>query len=126
MTWKLFLDDERTLPRCLENSGFTVARTVEEARSLTFKHGLPCEIWLDHDLGVGAAGGDAPNYLKWLIGMLMDNGHERAAANIAVRVHSHNSVGARNMQELWQGFVEAVVGTKVNVPYTPYSYNMPY
>jgi hypothetical protein len=126
MTWKLFLDDVRELPRCLEGQGFIVVRNVEAAQRMTMLKGYPTEIWLDHDLGEGAPGGDAPNYIKWLAGTIQDNAHEHAVSTIAVRVHSHNVQGSANMCSFWRTFRKVVTGVDQDVPYTPYHPNMPY
>lgn len=118
MSWNLFLDDERKLPRCLEDRNFTIARTAKEAIRLVSEKGLPTEMWLDHDLGIPNQ--DAPLFMHWLINTVLDTNSLAKAARLKVRIHSHNAIGAENMKRLWEQF------TGTEVPYTPYWPEMPY
>lgn len=74
MTWKLFLDDGLAdqVP-----SGWTHARTVDEAITLVRSRGLPVAISLDHDLGQTYPTGPAEGPLLYRI-----TGHFRPAVNV--------------------------------------------
>lgn len=95
MSYKLFLDDERT-PKT--KGPWVVARSYDEFVSIIKEKGAPIYISFDHDLGEEKSGLDC---VKWLINN-----------NIVVRdfnVHSANPVGRDNIiskMKSWIKFVD--------------------
>lgn len=89
MTWKLFIDDERSLEyvtSCFDT--WKVARSSEEAIRLVEEYGPPTFISFDHDLG----GEDTSMvFLKWLA-----NTHFDSVPGFSL--HSSNPVGRLNIE----------------------------
>ena len=88
---KLFVDDLRDPP----SDDFVVARSAEEAIKLIEKHGMPKELWLDHDLGEGKMSGY--DFAKWLVQKDHENDFKFIPENTRIVIHSANPVGAGSM-----------------------------
>lgn len=91
MKWRLFLDDER-FP--VQEEEWIIARNHNDATYLIIKHGLPCFISFDHDLGDGP---DGAAFVDWLINHMLDNGL-RFPAVFSYLIHSQNPIGAANIR----------------------------
>lgn len=100
MTWNLFLDDYREPPDSGIN--WTIARTGEEAVAMIQAQGCPQFVSFDHDLGEGMTGYD---FAKWIINEAVE---ERVSIpeDFKFRVHSANPVGARNIQQLLDHYLQ--------------------
>lgn len=91
MTWKLWIDDQLddpVTPTRHTPIGYFGAKTVQEAKALVERYGMPEFMDLDHDLGTG---GETPEFLRWLEEKFPD----RLPPEYCI--HSRNSVGVRNM-----------------------------
>lgn len=100
MTYKLFLDDERT--PVFED--WVIARSSNEAIELLKERGIPTEIALDHDLG----GDDTSmKYIRYLIDYVFCN-DLRLPKDFRYYIHSMNPVGAKNIERLMKGFVKVM------------------
>lgn len=97
MTWKLWLDDERTPP----DETWTWARSSSEAKQLVNGKGIPDRMDLDHDLGEEDTG---MVFLKWLIKQDLD-GKVSIRDCGDVHYHSQNPVGVENMQGLLNSYL---------------------
>lgn len=86
MAWKLYLDDERSLP----DSSWTLAKSSTEAIDLVKAKGMPSVMSLDHDLGEQDT---SLVFLKWLA---FDSKYS-ALACPQYTVHSANPVGRDNI-----------------------------
>lgn len=95
---RLYLDDERS-PR---GEGFTVVRTVLEARQLCDRR-APAFVSFDHDLGDGEPTG--MDFARWLVERDLDAGGHYLPASFAFNVHSANPVGAANISGLLDGYL---------------------
>lgn len=93
--WKLFLDDVRD-PKL---DGFTVARSVKEAKDLIKRKGFPSYMSLDHDLGDGVPTGH--DFVKWIVSEYMN----KDLPEFDFTVHSANPVGKKNMETLLNNFI---------------------
>jgi hypothetical protein len=93
--WKLYLDDIRT-PK---SNGFTIARSVEEAKKLIREKGFPSYMSLDHDLGEDVPTGH--DFVKWIVNEYMD----KELPDFEFNIHSANPVGAENMKSLLNNFI---------------------
>lgn len=103
MTYRLFIDDERSPPRGGEND-WVIARSSAEAKQVVRDRGVPSFISYDHDLG----GNDTSmNFIWWLIGSYLDGTIQSFPINYGV--HSQNPVGARNIQYLLDGFIKCEI-----------------
>lgn len=103
-TMMLLLDDERDFKTArFPATPSHHARTLDEARDLVNRYGLPRVISFDHDLG--ASGETGLTFMWELI-----NGHLDGIWDCSVikevRVHSSNPPGAENLMVLWEGFCE--------------------
>lgn len=98
MTYKLFLDDLRPPP----DSSWIVVRSVDAAVLYCNSYGIPREMSLDHDLG---GGDDAPAFLRYLIDRCID-AQDFDPTQIIFNVHSANPVGVKNLNGLWESFIE--------------------
>jgi hypothetical protein len=94
--WKLFLDDIRTPP-----GNFTLARSYTQAQLLIRKFGCPYYISFDHDLGEEKTGYD---FAKWLIEV--DRIYRILPENFDYIIHSQNPVGAVNIFELLERYLD--------------------
>jgi hypothetical protein len=99
--WKLFLDDIRN-PK---ESGYIIARSVEEAKKLIKEKGFPSHMSLDHDLGEDKKGKLLPtghDFVKWITKEYQDKELPKFTFNI----HSANPVGVDNMKSLLNNFIK--------------------
>lgn len=105
MRWSLFLDDERFPPRQTDAllPDWLIARNVDDAKYIIDQLGLPYRMSLDHDLGKNQPTGY--DFMKWLIDSDLD-GVFNLTEVTNFYVHSQNPVGANNIQQLWQNYME--------------------
>lgn len=112
--WILFLDDTRDWPRrgehfdemwehidynvpegtAFKNDDIRLCKTVQEAKDLILKEGLPAFMSLDHDMGMGAEGKVAEtgmDFLKWLQFVYQEGPIP------PYRLHTANTVAYQNM-----------------------------
>lgn len=104
MTWRLFLDDERSPTYDLGD--VLVAIDSDEAIRLVQEFGLPEWISLDHDLGKGADGKVKPTAMKflwWLVDQDLDGVLDLTLIKRVI-IHSRNEQGASNLAGLWDGY----------------------
>lgn len=105
MSYSLFIDDER-YPSDHSVRDFVIARSSEESIQIIHKNGCPEFISFDHDLG----GDDtAMRVVKWLIDIDINGcflGLPFIPANFSFDVHSQNPVGAKNIKELLNSYLE--------------------
>lgn len=95
--WKLFLDDIRP-----PDSGFVLAKSVDEAVNLINKKGFPSFISFDHDLGDNVPSG------KDFLNIIVDNVLDKKwiiPVDFQFEVHSDNSVGSENIRILLNNFL---------------------
>ena len=102
--WHLYIDDVRNPPTYEENQ-YTLARTVDEAKELILKNGMPQTISFDHDLGGVSTTIDL---IKWIIEGYLD-GNIEIPAGFKYYVHSMNPVGRENIHSLMQSFLAQVI-----------------
>lgn len=105
MKYKLLLDDVRNPPKDkatgVVESGWRIARTVDQAINIVFSCGMPEHIAFDHDLGEDAPGGDGMQFAKWICEYCMDND---LMLTCTYHVHSMNPEGAKNIKSYLQNF----------------------
>lgn len=104
MKWKLYIDDLRTPV----DATFIIARTVVDAQNLIGTCGVPIFISFDHDLGIDDNGNLLPtgyDFVKWLVEMDME-GVIILPDSFDFKVHSQNPVGAKNIREYLQNYLE--------------------
>lgn len=125
MSWKLFLDDERTpetsvedpafrarsaLPRVspdpLPGTPWTVARSAEQARSLVLERGWPVFVSFDHDLGPDGMSGH--DFAWWLVNHDLDGGG--MPEDFAYEAHSGNPPGRANIVGLLDNYLQQKSG----------------
>jgi hypothetical protein len=111
MTWKLFIDDERW-PK--EGTGpWTICRCSYDAIEMIKELGMPEEIAFDHDLGLAVDENDNEYFdttmklIHWIIDEHYDNGLV-IPSNFTFTVHSANPIGAQNIKELMNGFLNDI------------------
>ena len=102
MFWSLFLDDER-FPPATDPNDWIIARTVGQAQVLVDCMGLPWRMSLDHDLGDGIPTGH--DFVKWLVEADLDGDIDINRIEYFY-VHSQNPVGAKNMNQLFENYVQ--------------------
>lgn len=106
MTYRMFLDDERSPPA--DGQDWEIARDFVWVKYLVKSMGMPVFISFDHDLG-----DDQPTGLdiaKWLIARVLD-GHDTLPEGFAYTVHSQNPVGKANIEGLMDGFLRHLAET---------------
>lgn len=95
--WSLFLDDER-FP---VDEKMIIARTFDEAKSLTLTKGCPVYISFDHDLWLdkitNKIGKSWYDFAKWLVEE--DIVSDIIPSNFTFYVHSMNPVGKKNIYD---------------------------
>lgn len=99
MTYKLFLDDERSP---LDDS-WTVFRTVNQAMSYVHEFGPPTHMSLDHDLGANEQTGY--DFVKQYVELLFEKSNDDKHYDfleVNLYVHSQNPVGKLNMELYWK------------------------
>lgn len=106
--WKLFLDDERIPVK----NDYLIARSFYDAMDLIDTFGIPSHIAFDHDLGLGANGCD---FAEWFANYIIDRDgliwHE-LPKNFSYSVHSMNPIGANNIKNVMDAFLELYKETK--------------
>lgn len=113
--WKLFLDDERHPSDVFgtessESHGWTVARSVSEARQLVLNQGFPNRIAWDHDLGEGDPGGNTSvDFLKWLINYALDTNYTKFPK---YSIHTQNPEGRKNLMSLLRSWQKILLDDK--------------
>jgi hypothetical protein len=118
MTWRLFLDDERSPTYDLGD--VLVAIDSDEAIRLVTELGFPEWISLDHDLGKdldGAVKPTAMKFLWWLIDMDLDGNLDLREIKRVI-IHSRNPEGSKNLAGLWDGYA-ADIGSPVRAELRP-------
>lgn len=106
MTYKLFLDDIRTVKMVypsLEESDFVIVRNYDEFVSTIIKNGLPEFISFDNDLGLNQnneIGPDGYAAAKWLV---YDSGLN--IIDLKFKVHSANPVASKQIQGLLDNYI---------------------
>jgi hypothetical protein len=118
MTWRLFLDDERSPTYDLGD--VLVAIDSDEAIRLVTELGFPEWISLDHDLGKdldGAVKPTAMKFLWWLIDMDLDGNLDLHEIKRVI-IHSRNPEGSKNLAGLWDGYA-ADIGSPVRAELRP-------
>jgi len=102
MAWILFLDDEKSPEqfdiRDTQGIRIVVCRGVSAAKYEVLERGLPCEMWLDHDLGMDDSQNtsDSIQFLKWLRWNLGDQFIPRWT------IISHNPIGQERIMHFMQ------------------------
>ena len=97
-SWMLYLDDIRE-PK--DGKPWVIARTVQEAKNLVLKDGVPSFISFDHDIDPNYTGYD---FAKWLIEQDQD-GLATFPPDFDFFVHSANPVGAKNIQGVLESYL---------------------
>ncbi len=118
MSWKLYLDNNRN-PK---SSGWTIARTVEDAKKLVSEKGLPEEVSLDNDLGYIVDGviyldlvdDNVPSnailmptgsdFVKWLVEQDMD-GVINIPKDFKYNIHSANTTQNDWMRNYFRNYL---------------------
>ena len=101
---KLYIDDIRE-PK---NEGFIIVRSFEEAVNYMKENGIPEYISFDHDLGIkenGKLEKTGLDIAKWIINQDL-NGDLVIPENFEFNVHSANPVGANNIKDLLNCYLE--------------------
>lgn len=106
MTYRLFLDDIRTVKmvyESMEESDFVIVRNYENFKLVIMQKGLPEFISFDNDLGLDDNGEIAPDgyaAAKWLI-------YESALdlTELKFKVHSANPVASQQIQGLLNNYI---------------------
>lgn len=94
MTYKLLIDDVRNPPKDngVVESGWRIARTVDQAINIVMCHGMPNHIAFDHDLGESDNGMD---FAKWLGEYCL---YYKQRPDFTFDVHSMNPIGKDNIK----------------------------
>ncbi len=106
MTYKLFLDDIRTVKmvyQSLEESDFIIVRNYDEFVATIKEKGLPEFISFDNDLGLdqnNEIGPDGYAAAKWLV---YESGLN--IMNLKFKVHSANPVASKQIQGLLDNYI---------------------
>lgn len=114
MKWILFLDDIR-FPVDVKlafdtNDLVIIARSFDDAVWYVLRHGLPYQIYFDHDLADDHyENGDGEKtgltFAKWFCDYIMDNSLD-IPEDFQYYVHSANPVGAENIKSYMQNFLK--------------------
>lgn len=107
MSYKLFLDDIRTVDMVYKNwtdKDFVIVRNYEDFKITIIEKGLPEYISFDNDLGLDTNGEVAPDgyaAAKWLV-------HESGLniSKLEFYVHSANPVATKQIQGLLDNYIE--------------------
>lgn len=100
--YKLLLDDIRNPPRQPDGnveSGWRIARNVNQAINIVLVRGLPYHIAWDHDLGENEENG--MYFAKWIVYYCQVN---KLAPDFTYHIHSMNPVGAENIRSYIENF----------------------
>ena len=102
MSYNLFIDDERFPPD--DGREWVIVRSSEEAIEYVRTRGIPDFISYDHDLG----GYDtAMRFIRWMIDCYLEDTFDTFPVNYTI--HSQNPIGALNIKDLLDGFIQAEV-----------------
>lgn len=107
MSYKLFLDDIRTVDMVYENwtdQDFVIVRNFEDFKKVILTNGLPNYISFDNDLGLDNEGVIAPDgyaATKWLV---YESGLN--LINLKFYVHSANPVASIQIQSLLDNYIQ--------------------
>ena len=99
--YKLFLDDERFPPD--DGNHWDIVRSARDAYDFFIKKRCPDFISFDHDLGEDGTGKDVAN---WIIKTDLDYKGKFIPDGFDFRVHSQNPIGAKNISELLNQYLE--------------------
>ena len=109
MTYKLFLDDIRTVGmvyKDLTDHDFVIVRNFKDFKATLLTKGLPDFISFDNDLGLDDNGEVAPDgydCAKWLV---YESGLD--LTNLKFKVHSANPVASKQIQSLLDNYISHV------------------
>lgn len=107
MSYKLFLDDVRTVGMVYKNmtvEDFIVVRNFNEFKSVIIQKGLPEFISFDNDIGLDEQGNLAPDgyaAAKWLV---YESGLN--LTNLKFNIHSANPVAAEQIKSLLNNHIK--------------------
>lgn len=107
MTYKLFLDDIRTVEMVYKNitgQDFVVVRNFNDFKSTIKQRGLPEFISFDNDLGLDTNGNVAPDgydAAKWLV-----YESDLDLTKLKFKVHSANPVARMQIQGLLDNYIK--------------------
>lgn len=103
MIYRMFIDDER-FP--VEGDNAVIVRSSDEAKAVMEQNGCPTFISFDHDLG----GDDTSmGIVHWMIRQDLDLRHHGFVFipfDFKFDVHSQNPVGAKNITELLNSYLQ--------------------
>jgi len=103
MAYKMFLDDERDLAsHMVDDPDWIVVRSYSSAVEVFEKHGCPCYISFDHDLGGGKTGF---NVAQWIVDCDLDSRGNFIPYDFDFTLHSQNPVGRNNIKMLLDGYL---------------------
>ncbi|MFH7011283.1 cyclic-phosphate processing receiver domain-containing protein [Flavobacterium sp. FlaQc-52] len=106
MTYKLFLDDLRTVKMVYKNltdDDFVIVRNFNDFKKTILENGLPELISFDNDLGLdenGIIAEDGYAAAKWLV---YESGLD--LINLKFNVHSANPVASQQIQSLLDNYI---------------------
>jgi len=92
MTYKLFIDDERSP---IDNQ-WVIARTMQDVISAVALYGMPQHISFDHDLGEDQP--DGYQIAKFLVDLDVLSDNNKFPEDFSFYVHSQNPIGKRNIE----------------------------
>lgn len=101
--YKLLLDDVRNPPKDKDGtveSGWRIARTVDQAINIVLSNGIPDHVAFDHDLGTQENGMD---FAKWLC---LQCDYLGIKPTFTFDVHSQNPCGAENIRSYVQQYID--------------------
>ncbi|OFX55453.1 MAG: hypothetical protein A2046_12290 [Bacteroidetes bacterium GWA2_30_7] len=107
MSYKLFLDDIRTVKMVYSNfeeSDFVIVRSYNDFRKVILENGLPEFISFDNDLGLDENENIAPDgyaCTKWLV---YESGLD--LRNLKFNVHSANPVASLQIKGLLENYIK--------------------
>lgn len=100
--FKMFIDDERHPPETWTDS-YVVIRNMRDFIIYTNKFGCPSFISFDHDLGENEPTGH--DIVKYMVETDMNMGGTFIPSDFQFKIHSMNSVGARNILHLLNNYL---------------------
>lgn len=109
MTYKMFLDDERSVYAIYPNAKFdefVIARSFDEAKFFIHKLGIPYFISFDNDLGEGQKEGY--DFAKELVEIDMESDWEGNGfpSNFSFHVHSANCKAWENISSYLNNYLK--------------------
>jgi hypothetical protein len=100
MSYRMFIDDERTPPG---DGIWIIVRSFDDFTFALEMWGFPYYISFDHDLGDGVPTGY--DIAHWIVGTDLNAGGKFLPADFAFTVHSMNPIGAANIQGLLDNYL---------------------